>query len=368
MKYKLIDGSTFVLAGVSSYSNKTENSSTTNNTNEDHSGQRPKMVKMSFDFDIPSFTFDIDKEAIKKEAAKIKEEAMKFKEAAMRAKDDAMRSREKATDSKEEDTDSEEDTEEATAQKEETSNESNTSEHTHSGEQRTTSTSSPFPGMDDFSKYMNDFGKHMNAFGNSMGEYGKTLGKSMESWGKNFDKVFTKDFVDSMENTFKNIFGEDTPHESHKKNNFDQEINRHWTGNFTSDDYSLWQQEALFNELYENNETIRNADMSPDLFYEVQCYDLNTKMNDQLTFIGCQVKSTKELPYSVVTQRLSPKQWLVVKLTKEEFEKDWMQKVESLEILGDHTMDQYFILRHFKHSEQQQNSLYKIYIPLKETR
>jgi len=382
MKYKLIDGSTFIIAGVASYNTQKKLTPSTDSTQHKQSSSPHKTVKMKFDFDLPNFTFDIDKEAIKRDAQRAKEAALKFKEEAIRFKEEAMKRKEKmdfeeaqkaaSSDRTYADNESTVDNshfeEESTlhnSQAEENSDDSNSdnnnnnsnnnsSNNNSSSNNNGASHNSSTPGMDEFSKYMNEFGKYMSAFGNTMGEYGKNFGKSMQSFGKNFDGLFTKDWVDSMENTFKDLFGED--------------IDRHWSGNFTPNDYETWQQEALFNELYENNPTLRDADLAPDIYYEVQGYDLGTKMNEQLSFIGCQVKSTKDLPYSVVTHRSSPEQWLVVKLTEDEFNADWMKVIESLDLIKDYYQYPYFILRHFKHADQQQDSLYKIYIPLKDAR
>jgi len=391
MKYKLIDGSTFIIAGVATYTTQEKVTPPNDSTQEKKSASNEphKTVKMRFDFDLPNFTFDIDKEAIKRDALRAKEAAMKFKDEAIRFKDEAMKRKEKMDQDKVQKAKSSEDfhvedhssvdntynkegsTIQGNQAEEESTINSNQTEEESKENNPNSNNNANTSGVDDFSKYMNEFGKYMSAFGDTMGEYGKNFGKTLDglftkdwvnsmettfkdTFGKNLDGLFTKDWVSSMENTFKDLFGED--------------IDRHWSGNFTPSDYKTWQQEALFNELYENNPSLRDADLAPDVYYEVQGYDLGTKMNEQLSFIGCQVKSSKGLPYSVVTHRSSPEQWLVVKLTEEEFNADWMKVIETLDVIKDYSQYPYFILRHFKHADQQQDSLYKIYIPLKDAR
>lgn len=379
MKYKIVEGTPFILAGVAKYGNQGTN------TYQKGTHQRPKSSKISFDFDLPSFTFDIDKEALKREALKAKEEALKFTEAALRATDEFVNtykqhydsqnktnsespesdSSEKSDEYTEEKTVVQEETTEATDSDSEGFTEASNDESSSQKQQSQSDT-------DEFTRYFNEFGKQMNAFGSAMGEYGKNIGKSMESWSKNFDKVFTKEWAEQMENSIKDIFTVEPKSPHHRPHPFGQEFakefNRHWTGSFSTEDYALWQLEALFNELYGNNEALQQADLSPESFYEVQCNDLGTSMHDELLMVGCQVKSAKGLPYSVVVQRLVPEQWLVLKLTQEEFKKDWMHQVEKLDVLKDYSLDSYFVIRHFKSKEKQQDSSYKIYIPLKEVR
>lgn len=387
MKYKITEGTPFILAGVAKYGNQGSSS----HQKENQHGS--KNSKITFDFDLPSFTFDIDKEALKREALKAKEEAIKLKEAALRATDEFVNTykqhydeQNKTTpDSRSSNASSPDDSaNEVHSEKEETSEKEvdSTSEeasqtdsdgYTQTSNEDSTDTQEKAKREDDeFTRYFNEFGKQMNAFGSAMGEYGKNIGKSMESWSKNFDKVFTKEWAEQMESSIKDIFNVEpkTPH--HRPHPFGhefvKEFNRHWTGSYSTEDYSLWQLESLFNELYSNNAELQQADLSPEAFYEVQCNDLGTTMHDDLLLVGCQVKSAKGLPYSVVVQRLVPEQWLIVKLTQEEYNKDWMKQVEKLEILKDYSLDSYFILRHFKSKEKQQASSYKIYIPLKEVR
>lgn len=414
MKYKLIDGSSFILAGVTKYGSKT------NSRHEHDHSHRPDPTKIRFDFDLPSFTFDIDKEALKREALKAKEEAMKFKEAALKATDEFVKTYKQTYENNETSKEAEynsdmtSDNSESAANESESANaastdnasaESTSTDNTSAESTSTNSTTAEGTSADsessegtstentdshnteakkntaeydDFSKYFDEFGKQMNAFGSVMGEYGKQFGKSMKSWSKNFEKAFSKEWAEGMENTIKDIFNVETkgshqPHHPHHPQNpfspeFAKEFNRHWSGSFSNDDYAVWELTALFNELYERESALKQSDLTPDIYYEVLCSDLGTPLNDELRFVGCQVKSTKELPYSVVSQRLTAQQWLVIKLNDDEFKKDWMKQVEKLEILSNFTIEPYFILRHFKSKEKESEASHKIYIPLKEVR
>lgn len=172
----------------------------------------------------------------------------------------------------------------------------------------------------------------------------KDFGKGMERWGKGFEKTM-KSFGETMEK-------------------FGEEFEKHWTNEYKYEDYDSWQLKALFDEMYANNETIQKMNISPKLYFEVVAYDLDTDLNDQLKFVGCQIAQPQNIPFHFVQHQLSADKWLILKLTKEEYADDWMNKALNLDVLKDYNMEEYFIIRHFKDPEVSKTKKIKLYVPL----
>ncbi len=212
----------------------------------------------------------------------------------------------------------------------------------------------------DSDDFINGVSENMKAFGKSMERWGENFEKNMGQWSKDFEKSMEK-FSEKMEQ-----FGEHLDEElSDRIKVYTSRMNDHWSGEHTMDDYSKWQLESLFSDLYDESQAVQNADRKPERFYEVQVYDLKTPMNDQLLFIGCQIDEAEDIPHSFVTQHLTAEKWLVAKMTKEEYLKDWLHSLEKVEKMKDYEIEQYFIIRHFKDKQDQKTKKIKVYIPLK---
>lgn len=312
MKYKLIDGSTIYLAGVASYT-------AGDSAKAAKAPKKPKKVKINLDFDFDNpktFVFDFDKMKEEKEKFKegIKKEARKFKEASEKSK---------------------------------ASSDSNS--NSNSDSTNDTSRNNGFEFAEDF---MSGFGEAMNDLGKNLEQWGKSFEGSMEKFGVNLDK-----FGSEMDK-----FGSEI---EKRVSNYTKEMEKHWCNDVSSDDYDTWELESLFNEIYQNNSSIKEFDKSPNLYYKVDAYDLGTAMNDQLTFVGAHLNLDSPVPFAFVTKKLIADKWLVLKLSKEEYSKDWMQKLDTIDQLADYEIEQYLITRQFKDSEEQENKKIKIYLPLK---
>jgi len=157
-----------------------------------------------------------------------------------------------------------------------------------------------------------------------METWGENFGKRAESWGKNFEQ-----YVEDFE--------------------------KHWDSDYTYDHYGNWELESLFLELYQQNDKIKAMDKTPNIFFQVNSYDLDTTMNNQLTFIGCQVDDKDVVPYAFVSQQVRADKWLLVKLSAEEFQKDWMSKVSELDQVQGYDIDPYIVVRRFKDPEKQES-------------
>lgn len=384
MKYKITEGSTIYLAGVANY-----------NTSKKNEEKKPKETKIEFNF---VNDLDIDTDALKEELKKIKiiakDEAKKAVEnlkvyakqysttESPKAEEDGAESVEEEpsvdveveievnVDAEPVEDDSLED--EFTAEPEnepESSEEINDKEKTYSEEPDF---------MAGFSDAMKNFGVHMEHFGKNfeknMEHFGKNIEKNMGTWAKSFEKGMGN-FEKNMERFGEEMerFGEEMEKNGEKwgKNleenlkSMGKNFEKHWTCDQDSEAYETWEAEALFNELYNNSEALQALDQSPDRYFKVENYELGTKLGDQMTFVGCQVKSVDSLPNQFVSQSLKADQWLIVKLSKEEYNKDWMSKLQELEQLKDYNMETYFIVRQFKKQEVQDEKKIKLYIPLK---
>ncbi len=328
MKYKLIDGSTIYLAGVAAY--------TTGDAPKKESNKHKFKINLDFDFDNPkTFVFDFDKMKEEKEKYKklFKEEAKKYKEV---YKNEAKKYKEayKSEASKQNESDN-------------NSEENNETQSSDTSENKTQDNTFNF--NEDF---LNGFGDVMSDLGKNLEQWGESFGKSMESFGINLDK-----FGSEMDK-----FGSEI---EKKVSHYAKDMEKHWSNDVPSDDYDTWELESLFNELYQNSDTIEAVDKTPHLYYKIDGYDLGTTMNDQLTFIGSHLETASTAPFGFVTKTLVSDKWLVLKLSKEEYAKDWMQQLDTIELLKDYNVEQYFITRHFKNKEDQESKKIKIYIPLK---
>ncbi len=318
MKFKLIDGSTILLAGVASYET----------VNKPQKPSSSKDINIKFDFDFPK-EINIDTDALKEELNKFKNQAKaKAKEAKAKTKETYQDNRNSNSDTNE-----------------------------------------------DYD-FMNGFAETMKGFGKNMESLGKTLEANISTWGETFEKGmenFEKhmdDFGDKMEKWSEEVESNSEGFADNLEKTILQYANnfeKHWSNDYTSNEYSTWQLEALFSEMYLNSKYIQSLDQSPGKFFEVEGYDLCTNLDDQLTFIGCQVSSLEKIPYNFVSHQLEADKWLIVKLTKEEYSKDWMNKLSELEQLDDYDMEQYFIIRHFKDHKKNDEKKIKLYVPLKNT-
>lgn len=307
MKYKLIDGTTITLAGVASYS--TSDTKTKKN--------KPKHLDIDFDFDF-DFDFDKMKEEKEKFKAHIKNEAKKFKE----------------------------------AKKQQAYNKEAAKESTEQSAEETSNYNTGTTGFDFADDIINGLGDMFNHFGANLEDWGKTFEGSMENFGVNLDK-----FGSEMDK-----FGSEI---EKKVSEYTKDFENHWCNDARSDDYDTWELESLYNEIYNSNEDLATYDNSPNLYYKVDGYDLGTSMDDQLVFIGSHIRDNSPIPFAFVSKTLNPDKWLVIKLNKEEYSKDWMKKVNNLEELADYTVEQFILTRYFKNSDDQSKKKVKIYIPLK---
>jgi len=334
MKYKIIDGTTIMLAGVASYDTVERQKKAANG----------KGVKINLDFDFPPTSQIVDIDTIKEEAQRIKEQAKKVKD---EVKDKYKQYEKSQTHNS--------DTNANQAQEEEKDANSNNSQNNDD----------IFTTLGDT---MRSLSKNIESWGKS---FEKGFEKSVENWNENWNENWSENFEKGMSEFEKKMgnfgetmgkFGEEF---ERKFTEYAKNLNEHWNNEFKSEEYSQWQLESLFNELYTNNPEMDTLDRSPELFYEVEGYDLKTAMNDQLTFIGCHINTCEGVPFSFVTQQLVSDKWLVLKLSKDEYSKDWMKKLDTIEQLKDYDLEQFFIVRHFKDSQKQDDKKIKLYVPLK---
>ncbi len=373
MKYKLTEGSTIYLAGVANYNTSKKESKT--------KGTKSKNIEFDFANDL-----EIDTDALKEELKKIKiiakDEAKKAvenikvyaKQYKATIKPEDSESQEQTQDEnvsnepKQEDFTSEDQNQEG--QPQENPDEEETKSADGVNDEDTTYKEPEF--IDGFSEAMKNFGVHMEHFGKNLE---KNLSQNMGTWAKSFEKGMNH-FEKNMEKFGEEMgrFGEEMGKkgevwgENLEENlkNFSKNFEQYWSCDNNQDAYESWELEALFNELYNNSEIIQTLDPTPDRFFKVENYELGTRLNDQMTFVGCQVKSIDSLPNQFVSQSLKANRWLIVKLSKEEYNKDWMSKLTELDEVKDYTMESYFIVRQFKKQEKQDSKKIKLYIPLRQ--
>lgn len=205
---------------------------------------------------------------------------------------------------------------------------------------------------DDFGKKMENwgenYGKRMEAwgqeYGKKMGAWGEEYGKKMEEWGRNFEKKMDR-WAEDTERKWDDVWEADVT--------MDRNIN------------DWFERSPLFRSFMEvyNSQLAEQDDLTTSkFFYEVQIMASSVSGQNAMTMLGARTNNLIPVSYPAVNMTYDPDKWVVVKVTEDEFKKDWLSRLEELDLLKGYSMEPYFIIRHRFEPE---DKLIKIYCPLK---
>ena len=171
-----------------------------------------------------------------------------------------------------------------------------------------------------FERNMEDFGRKMDAwgedFGSKMEAWGEDFGKRMEEWGESFGSQWEADF---------------------DENDQMAAIRR----------YPIYR---TYEDIYDRYMKDHPDHIKKQTFYEVQIMDTTFEDVASMVMIGSRMESLADMRYPVATMVFEPDKWVAVKLSKEEYAKDWLGSLEKVEQLQNYHIEPYFIIRHRKES------------------
>jgi hypothetical protein len=93
--------------------------------------------------------------------------------------------------------------------------------------------------------------------------------------------------------------------------------------------------------------------MKKNHFYEVRVIDSGLNDHEAMVLLGNRFQEGVNVTYPSVSMTFDPDKWLVVKLTEDEFAKDWLKRLEDVELLKDYKLEPYFIITHPREKEEE---------------
>lgn len=207
--------------------------------------------------------------------------------------------------------------------------------------------------MSKFGDMMESLGRHIenNAktweenivnFGHSSEVFAEDFGKKMEAWGTEFGERMGE-FGERMEDKWVNIFEEEA-----KENKNSKGIKKN----------PLYQKyEELYNKHLKNNQEV----IKQNSFYEVQVLDTELNDHESMVMIGSRITKECNVGYPVAVMTFNPEKWVAVKLTADEYEKDWLNSLDKAKVLKEYKLEPYFMVRH---SREKKDDLIKVYCPI----
>lgn len=205
---------------------------------------------------------------------------------------------------------------------------------------------------DDFGRRMdnwgNTFGKKMEAWGNDFGkrmdEWGEEFGSRMHKWGQDFDKNMQR-WGDNVDARWEETWHADDIQAAEMDMNFER--------------YPVYMNYMnIYNNILKDSAKVQNS----DYYYEVQVLEGNDVTGEPMVMIASELSEPASFNYPVVSMTFDADKWLIVKVTKEEFDKDWMGQLETHEFLEEYNLEPYFIIRH--RFDESQDTI-KIFCPLR---
>lgn len=203
--------------------------------------------------------------------------------------------------------------------------------------------------MEKFSEDMDDFGRKMDTwgedFGNKMEAWGKNFGKKMEAWGDDLSKNRDRYGANTEENW---------SHIWEAGDEEDAQINA-WLNQYPAYD--------TYKQVYEDQLIKEEAVIQRKSFYEVQILESNTSDSKAMVMFASRLDQLIPIEYPAVLMTFKPDRWMVVKVTLDEYKKDWLGRLAELDLLKGYSIEPYFMI---KHNKKERDQLIKIYCPLKE--
>lgn len=169
-----------------------------------------------------------------------------------------------------------------------------------------------------------NFEGNMEEFGKKMEDWGEEFGSKMESWGDDLGKKMSR-WGDS--------FGE-------KWEEFDPSM-----GKGSIESHPIYQ---TYEEVYRRWIKDHPNHIKAQTFYEVQATDTSFEHGTSMIMLGSRMDDLSGMRYPVATMTFEPDRWVAVKLSADEYAKDWFGSLEKVPQLKHYTLEPYFIIRHKK--------------------
>lgn len=171
--------------------------------------------------------------------------------------------------------------------------------------------------------------KNMEDLGDKMENWGEDFGKRMEEWGESFGEKWDRDFDEAI---------------------VAAAIRR----------YPIFR---TYEDVYDKYIADHPNHIKKQTFYEVQIMDTSFEDVASMVMLGSRMDSLQDMRYPVATMTFEPDKWVAVKLTQEEYAKDWLGSLEKVEQLKNYELEPYFILRHKKSGD---DSEIRLFCPVRE--
>lgn len=197
-----------------------------------------------------------------------------------------------------------------------------------------------------FSKKMDDWGegfnKSMNAWSNNldtgMETWGENFSKNMDTWGEHFSKnmaAWGETFEEGMETWGKHMEGAFSATETAD-------------GDVDIKDYPIYD---TYRAIHETFIAHHPDHIKAQNYYEVQIFDQNIGDGVTMVMVGGRMRTLEAMTYPVATMTFKPDRWVAVKMSREEFAKDWLDSLKEAAPLSGYVIGDYFIWRHRKEGD-----------------
>lgn len=202
---------------------------------------------------------------------------------------------------------------------------------------------------ENFEQRADDFGKRAGdwaeGFGKRMDEWGNSFGKKMEAWGNDFGSRMQR-WGDNVESRWEDVWCGDEGQTPEMDEMFEH--------------YPVYNR---FLKIYEA--IIKDSDhlKNDRYFYEISVMEDGETGTESMMMIASEITGAGNFNYPVVRMSFDAYRWLIVKLTKEEYNKDWMGKLSQHELLEGYALDDFFIVRH--PFDDEEKDMIKIFCPLR---
>lgn len=210
--------------------------------------------------------------------------------------------------------------------------------------------------MYNFEGAINRFGDVMEAVGRHIEKNARNWEDNLKDWSQNFE-VKMEDFGEKME-----AWGEDF---GKRMEEWGEQFGKEWEEYDSEDRRNTLKRHPIYQtylDLFDKQLKDHPDLLNPNKYYEVQILDTSYGEVNAMVMLGSKLSTLDNMTYPIATMTFKPDKWVAVKMTKEEYEKDWLGSLEKVEQLNGYDMEPYFMIRR-KHNDE--GEMIKLFVPLK---
>ncbi|PKM65345.1 MAG: hypothetical protein CVU95_15525 [Firmicutes bacterium HGW-Firmicutes-2] len=206
--------------------------------------------------------------------------------------------------------------------------------------------------MHNFEGAINKFGDLVESFGRHLEQNAKKWEESALEWTKNFE-FKAEEFGDKME-----AWGEQF---EKKMELWGEQLEKAWEGSSEWSEAAVKKEEGImeyaiyttYEQLFEKHLKNHPNLMKKNHFYEVRIMDSGLNDHEAMVLLGNRFQDGANVTYPSASMTFDPDKWLVIKLTEDEFAKDWLKRLEDVELIKDYIIEPYFIITHPREKEDE---------------